>query len=35
LECKITGSGTVISQNPPAGMDTSGGQIVELIGETK
>jgi cell division protein FtsI (penicillin-binding protein 3) len=35
LECKITGSGTVISQNPPAGMDTTGVQFVELIGETK
>ena len=35
LECKLTGSGTVISQNPPPGMDTSGVQTVELIGEAK
>ncbi len=31
----INGSGTVISQNPPAGMDTSGVKTVELVGETK
>jgi len=35
LECKISGSGVVLSQNPPAGMDTTGVQIVELIGDTQ
>ncbi|HBC46610.1 MAG TPA: hypothetical protein DCZ43_06150 [candidate division Zixibacteria bacterium] len=35
LECKINGSGIVMSQNPPAGMDTTGVQTVELIGETE
>jgi cell division protein FtsI (penicillin-binding protein 3) len=35
LECHISGSGIVISQNPEAGMDTMGVKTVELIGETK
>jgi cell division protein FtsI (penicillin-binding protein 3) len=35
LEVKLSGFGTVISQNPPAGADTTGVKLVELIGETK
>jgi cell division protein FtsI (penicillin-binding protein 3) len=35
LGYKLTGSGVVVSQNPPAGMDTTGVQTVELIGETE
>jgi cell division protein FtsI (penicillin-binding protein 3) len=35
LECTITGSGIVVEQNPAPGLDTTGVQLVELIGETK
>ncbi len=35
LEVKLDGFGTVISQNPPAGVDTTGVKLVELIGETR
>jgi cell division protein FtsI (penicillin-binding protein 3) len=35
LICRITGSGTIITQTPPAGMDTTGITLVELVGETQ
>lgn len=35
MECKIIGSGVVIGQNPSPGQDTTGVELVELIGETK
>jgi cell division protein FtsI (penicillin-binding protein 3) len=35
LAVQLNGFGTVISQNPPAGIDTAGVKLVELIGETK
>jgi hypothetical protein len=33
LTCRITGSGTVVAQVPPACLDTTGVVLVELIGE--
>jgi cell division protein FtsI (penicillin-binding protein 3) len=33
MNFKVSGSGVVVSQNPPPGMDTTGVQVVELIGE--
>jgi cell division protein FtsI (penicillin-binding protein 3) len=35
LVCKITGSGRIVTQNPPAGADTIGVAQVELVGETQ
>ncbi len=35
LDCNITGSGIVTSQNPAPGQDTTGVVFVELIGEAK
>jgi len=33
IACKITGSGRIATQNPPAGADTTGVAQVELVGE--
>jgi cell division protein FtsI (penicillin-binding protein 3) len=35
FECRISGAGMVKEQSPPAGIDTTGVQTVELIGETR
>jgi beta-lactam-binding protein with PASTA domain len=32
---KVSGSGVVVSQNPPAGIDTTGVLTVELIGDVQ
>jgi cell division protein FtsI (penicillin-binding protein 3) len=33
LTCRITGSGTVVAQVPPPCLDTTGVELIELIGE--
>jgi cell division protein FtsI (penicillin-binding protein 3) len=33
MACKISGSGRIVTQNPPAGADTTGVAQVELVGE--
>jgi cell division protein FtsI (penicillin-binding protein 3) len=33
MNCRVTGSGKIISQNPPAGTDSTEAAFVELIGD--